>query len=73
MKKNAGNLIQHELFFKAPDREGDCTGPGLFFYYKKIPICLLANQYTLLRIVNNTKVIVYEVVLYLNSKKYYFK
>lgn len=43
MKKDSRNLIKHELLFEAQDGEGNCIGPGLLFYCKGMPACLLAN------------------------------
>ena len=42
-KKNGGNLIKHKLLFKAQDGKGNCTGPGLFFYCKRMPAYLSTN------------------------------
>lgn len=68
MKKDNGNLIQHEQLFKAQDGEGNCTGPGLLLYYKGMPTCLLANQCTPLGIFNSAKAVLHRVVPHLNSK-----
>lgn len=68
MKKNGGNLVQYELLFQAKDRKGNCTGPDLLLYYKRIPACLLANQCTSLGIIYGTKAIIYGVVSHSNNK-----
>lgn len=68
MKKDGGNLIQHESLFEAQDGEGNCTGPGLLLYCKGIPACLLANHCTPLGIVNGARAIVHGVVPNPNSK-----
>lgn len=46
----------------------NCIRPSLLFYYKRMPACLLANQYTPLDIINSVKAIVYGVDPNLNSK-----
>lgn len=68
MKKDGSNIIQYELLFKALNRKKNCTEPSLLFYYKAISVCLLANQYTSLSIVNDTKTIIHKVVSSLNNK-----
>ncbi len=73
MKKDGGNLIQHEQLFEAQDGEGNCTGPGLLLYCRGMPACLLANQCTPLGIVNGVRAIVHGVVLHPNSKEISFK
>lgn len=70
MKKDGGNLIQHELLFETQDGEGNCTGLGLLFYCKGIPAYLLANQCTPLGIVNGTRAIVHRVVPQLIRNRY---
>lgn len=56
------------MLFRAQDEEINYSGPGSLLYYKEIPVCLLANQYTSLGIINGARIIVHGVVLYLNSK-----
>ncbi len=73
MKKDSGNLIQHEQLFEAQDGEGNCTGPGLLLYCKGMPACLLANQCTFLDIVNGTRAIVHRVILHPNSNEISFE
>lgn len=62
MKRNGGNLIQHEILFDAQDGEGNCSGPGLLYYCKGMPANMLANQCTPLGIVNEARAIVHGVV-----------
>lgn len=73
MRKDDSNLIQHKLIFKAQDRKDIFTGPGLLLNYRGMPIYLLANQCTFLDLVNGARVILYKVILYLNSKGVSFK
>lgn len=58
MKKDGSNLIQLEWFFQAQNGKGNYIRPGLFLYYKKISAYFLANQYTPLGIINDTRAIV---------------
>ncbi len=68
MKKDGGNLIQHEQLFEAQDGESNYTGLGLLLYCRGMPACLLANQCTPLGIVDGARAIVYGVVPHPNSK-----
>lgn len=43
IKKYSSNGIQYEFLFEAQDREKNCIGPGLLFYYKEMSACLLIN------------------------------
>lgn len=62
LKKDSGNLIWHKLLFDTQYGEGNCTSPGLLFYCIGIPVNLLANQCTLLGIVDSIRAIAIEVV-----------
>lgn len=73
MRKDDSNLIQHKLLFKAQDRKGISIGPGLLLNHRGMPTYLLANQCTFLDIVNGARAILYEVILYPNSKGVSFK
>ena len=66
------NLIQHELLLQVQNGESNCTGPGLFPYYKGMPVYLLANQCNPLGIINGIRAIVYRIVPHPNSKKILF-
>lgn len=56
------NLVRHELFFDALDKESNCTSLELLFYCIEMPVNLLANQYILLGIVNGANAIAIGVV-----------
>ncbi len=60
--------MQNELLFEAQDGEGNCSGPGLLFYCKRMPANVLANQCTPLDIVNGAREIVQGVVPHLNGE-----
>lgn len=62
LKKDSRSFIWNELLFNIQDGKGNCIGPGLLFYYKKMPANLLANQYTLLKIISDIRVIVNGVI-----------
>ncbi len=73
MKKDSGNLIQHEQLFESQDGEGNYIRPGLLLYYKWMPNCLLANQCIPLDIVNGVRAIVHGVISHLNGKEISFE
>lgn len=72
MKKDSENLIQPKLLFEAQDGEENYTEPGLLFYCKRMPACLLVNQYTPLGIVNGARAIVHRIVPHIKNKSISF-
>ena len=66
-KKDGGNLIQHEDLLSVQKDKGNATGPRILYYYKGMPVMVLANQCTLLGIVNGAKITIYDVVFHLQG------
>lgn len=54
--------MKYELLFHIQEKEKNCIRLGLLLYYKEMLDYLLANQFTLLDIINNTKAIIYRVI-----------
>ena len=61
-KKDGGNFIQYEDLFVVQEGERNVTGPGILYYYKKMPAMVLVSQCIPLGIVNGARVTIYSVV-----------
>lgn len=66
-RKNDGKLIIYCNFVKIQDKEHSATGPSLLYYYKRIPVIILANVCILLKIVNGATTIAYGVISHPNG------
>ena len=51
-KKEGGQVVENRELLTIQDREGNYIRPGLLYYYKKMPACLLSNVCTKLGMIN---------------------
>lgn len=66
-RKNGGNPIIYRNDVKIQDGKHGATGPGLLYYYKRMPVIVLANVCTLLGIVNGATTIAYRIISHPNG------
>ena len=57
-KKEGGQVVEDRELLTIQDGEGKCLGPGLLYYCRGMPACLLSNVFTKLGIVNGARGIV---------------
>ena len=57
-RKEGGQVVKDRELLTIQDGEGKCIGPGLFYYCRGMPACLLLNVCTKLGMVNGARGIV---------------
>ncbi len=72
IKKDGSNLIQYEDLLGIQEDDRNATGSGILHYCKEMPAMVLANQCTLLGIVNGARAILHGVIPYPEGIYYLF-
>ncbi len=58
IKKDGGQIVDDTNLLTVQDGEGTCIGPGIMYYCKRMPACLLTNMNTQLDMVNGARTLV---------------
>lgn len=60
-KKNGGQIVNNTNLLTVQD-DVESIGPGILYYYKEMPTCLLTNSSTQLGKVNGTQTLVFGII-----------
>ena len=62
IKKNSGQIVEDIDLLTIQDGEGICIGPGIMYYCKEMPACLLTNMNSQLSMVNGVQILISKII-----------